>query len=217
MDDVYVAPGGEFQVDVPPMRNPFIKAPSQIVERRLRDGGAEVTLSVLDLGEAWRFGVRSGTASLPDASLADLCDAELDRWRHEGPHVAGTRGANDPAASAPRVVLEESVAFATRSGLARIYHVDGAALTHRQQDGRARAALIGVAVARTDAGLLFAVGQFDMPMDQWDFFIDDVGLQPERILDMMANEDLKALRARVASLRSASAEDAGPGRARVQR
>jgi hypothetical protein len=55
--DVYVSPRALFQVNVPRMENPFVKKPQSIRDERTPDGGEEVTFSVLDFGEAWRYGV----------------------------------------------------------------------------------------------------------------------------------------------------------------
>ena len=192
---LYVDPGELFEVTVPGMRNPFVRTPA-VSERTLPEGGAEVTFSVVDLGEAWRFGVRGPTAYPDDAALAELCDAELERWRRAGPPVVRARAAGSATRPAPHTVLEEALPVGELSGLARIYQVEGASMLRDFQ------ALIGVATARTEDGrVLFSVAQFDMPMDQWDFFIEDVGRSPGRVLADMAREDMKAMRRAVASLR----------------
>ncbi|MDA0789631.1 MAG: hypothetical protein O2780_09270 [Proteobacteria bacterium] len=153
VDGVYVSPDNLFRVDVPEMRNPFIKQPSEIDDARTPGGGAEVNFRVPDLGEAWRYGARpSGLAPLAPDELAQFLDRELERW---------TPG--------NATVLSETQ-FETPGGLgiARVYLVEAASLLFvRQGEGEPRreSALIGVlAVASTQTSrTLYTVGQFDMP------------------------------------------------------
>jgi len=184
-DGEYRGPDDLFRVDVPRMRNPFIKEPSEIRDRRRPDGGAEVTFSVAELGEAWRFGVRS--FALGADSMAAVCDEELERWQ--------------PAPGAPEILLEEEFQHDAGPALTRIYHVESASLLFvRQGEGPAgrASALIGVVVVQTaQAGpVLYAVGQFDMPNRGGHYT-----LETERGRQKLAAQQLKRLRELSASLR----------------
>lgn len=150
----YVSPGHLFRVAVPEMRNPFIKEPGAIADRA-GPGGEEVDFSVLELGEAHRFGARVIDA---DIDLELFFHAEVLRWTQ---HWVGAPG---PMA----LVLEDTIQLAGGSGRIRIYHVDAASLLFGSKGGAApqrESALVGViAVPLPEAQrMLFAVSQFDMP------------------------------------------------------
>ncbi len=192
-DGVYRSPGDLFRVDVPVMRNPFVKEPDQISDERRPDGGAEVTFSVLDLGEAWRYGVlplRSASLAGPVAPT-EVSDQQLARWL--------------VTPSEPNVVLEEAIQLADGPGVLRIYHQEGASLLHRRGDapGEREGAQIGVVVAvSAEKGYaLYAVGQFDMPMQQLRFFVEDVQMPRDRVLRRFAAEQAKRLRELTTSFR----------------
>ena len=57
---IYYSPENLFQVQVPRMRNPFIKEPSNILDGMADDGSGFVEFQVLDLGERYRFGLLTG-------------------------------------------------------------------------------------------------------------------------------------------------------------
>lgn len=152
--DRYVSPGQLFRVAVPEMRNPFIKAPGEIADRSGPDG-EEVDFSVLELGEAHRFGARV---------LDEVMDLEaffheaITRWtRH---WVEGT--------GAMELLLEDTIQLADGIGTVRIYYMDAASLLFGAKGGtnpQRHSALVGViAVPVPDANrMLYAVSQFDMP------------------------------------------------------
>lgn len=173
--ELYVSRTGLFEVVVPEMRNPFVPTPS-VSERAPSGAEAAVLFSVADLGEAWMFGVRPPEGHGAGMDLADLADAELARWRRDGPGGRGTPRADSVP---PTVLLEDSVLVGDLAGLARVYRVDGSSMMGRPW------VLVEVATARAPEGrVVFAVAQFEMQLDMWDFFIDDVGRRPERVLEI---------------------------------
>jgi hypothetical protein len=150
----YVSPGQMFRVAVPEMRNPFIKEPGEISDRTGPEG-EEVDFSVLELGEAHRFGARRFDAS---TDLDAFFHAEITRWTR---HWVNTTGAME-------LLLEETIHLADGAGTARIYHVDAASLLFGSKGGakaQRHSALVGIIVVPVpDADrILFAVSQFDMP------------------------------------------------------
>jgi len=189
LDGTYTSPGDLFRVDVPEMRNPFIKKPSVIRDETRPDGGAEVNFSVPDLGEAWRFGARPLTAGSPNETtlLAEVSDQELARWL------------NTPGR--PNVLLEDKVQFAYGLGLARIYHQESASLLFVRRgntDAVRESALIGVitVISKEKNRVLYAVGQFDMPNRGGHYTLDS-----ENGRKKLAAEHLRRMRELTASLR----------------
>ncbi len=195
----YVGPDGLFRVDVPVMYNPFVKEPSEIGDERRTDGGAEVNFAVTDLGEAWRFGVRpdprSGGGSLQNHErsrshdlLAAVCDEELRRW-HDEP-------------GGPRPVLEEKSLPGDPDQVVRIYYVESGSLLHAgkgDSDPKRLGALVGVLVKAPIEfeGMMFVVGQFDMPNYEGHFT-----LETEAGRAALAREQLRRLRELSVSLRA---------------
>lgn len=153
-DGLYVSPGQLFHVAVPEMRNPFIKEPGEISDRT-GPAGEEVDFSVLELGEAHRFGARGFDASM---DLEAFFQAEVARWTR---HWVNSTGAME-------LMLEDTIHLADGAGTVRIYHVDAASLLFGGKGGatpQRQSALVGVVVVPVpDADrILFAVSQFDMP------------------------------------------------------
>ncbi len=188
---VYHGPGGSFRVDVPEMRNPFIKQPAVIRDARHADGGSEVNFSVPDLGEAWRYGVRplgAQKAGQDEAGLlARVADAELQRW--------------SPSGQTGELMLEDPTEHAGRPALIRVHHVPGASLLFGSRGGSApqrESALVGVLVFLAPQGsvALYAIGQFDMPNRGGHYTLDT-----DRGRRKLAEQHLKRLREMSASLR----------------
>jgi len=186
---VYSSPGGHFRVPVPEMRNPFIKHPSNIRDHQRLDGGEEVNFIVTDLGEAWRFGVRSLGKDLTadNNGLKKLCDEELGRW----PNASGKA----------QVIMEKSVQLEDSSGIARIYYVESASILFVDRTGATPerdSAIIGVisAISAKDKRASYVVGQFDMP-NKGGFY----GLDTERGRKHLAKEHLTRMQEMAALLR----------------
>lgn len=186
----YRSPGDVFRVTVPVMLNPFVKKPSLIRDAKHVDGAAEVNFSVLELGEAWRFGVRSvSVAAKPDEAtvlLAQLSDAELLRWA--------------PSGKDGEVLLEQLAELAGGPALMRIYLVPAAALligSRGNNPPQRASALVGVAVflASRDDKAMYTVGQFDMPNQGGHYT-----LETERGRRKLAEQHLKWVREMAASL-----------------
>lgn len=188
-DGVYFSPDKLFRVDVPVMLNPFIKKPTKISEERRPNGGAEVNYSVLELGEAWRFGALPLSSELPaeTKTLTQRCDSELKRWIK----VSGKS----------EVVLEEKLQLVDGPALARIYYVESASLLFVEKGGGApkrESALIGVitVLAQQEKLVLYAVGQFDMPTRGSHYT-----LETEKGRNKLAVQHLQGLRELSSSLR----------------
>ncbi len=177
----YLSPDKLFRVKVPVMRNPFIKEPSAIRDKRRPDGGAEVSFSVLDLGEAWSFGARPAGSGVsgPLVALEDVCTSELERWTKAG---------------RADLILEEKIETPDGMALGCIYHVEAASILFGSRGGTApkrESALIGVMVlpVQKEKHILFAVGQFDMP-NRGGFYT----LDTERGRKKLAEQHLQRLR-----------------------
>lgn len=184
----YVSPGKLFRVQVPVMHNPFIKKPSAIHDERRADGGAEVNFTVLELGEAWRFGARPAGSETPleATDLDAIFASELERW-------AGNRNAD--------LILEEQTETPDGPAFGRIYHVEAASILAGSRGGATpshQSALVGLMILPPQEGkpLLFAVGQFDMPNRGGHYTLDT-----ERGRSKLAAEQLKRLRELSGSLR----------------
>jgi hypothetical protein len=142
-------------VAVPVMRNPFIKQPSEISDRAVPDNGAEVDFSVLELGEAHRFGARLFDEA-PD--LEQFCHDEISRWTRQWVGNSGTM----------ELLLDEPIELVDGPGVGRVYLVEAASLLFGSTGGatpRRENALIGVIVVAVPQAqrVLYAVSQFDMP------------------------------------------------------
>ena len=183
---MYVSPGSIFQVNVPTMRNPFVKKPQAIRDERTPDGGEEVTFSVQDLGEAWRYGVVPVSSSTNAAPLQakELSEKLLIRWLG--------------APVKPNAILEEDIQLADGPGTLRIYEQEGASLLLKKSGSSVEreTALIGVVVATSEAKrqMLYVVGQFDMPMDMLRFHVETRKVPREKVLMRFANEHAKRVR-----------------------
>ena len=192
-DGIYTSPGNIFRVDVPVMRNPFVKAPDVIRDERRSDGGAEVIFSVTDLGEAWRYGALplASEALAGPGALGEISDEQLLRFL--------------VAPSKPNVVFEEAIQLADGPGFLRIYFQDGASrlFTRSGSIEKRESAHIGVvvAVSMEKGYVLYAVGQFDMPMSQLRFFVEDVKMSREKVLQRFASEQAQRLRELTTSFR----------------
>lgn len=153
--DTYLSRGNIFLMDVPVMRNPFIKQPATIWDENTPGGGSEVTFAVLDLGEAHRFG------AIPLADTTDtekLFYDELERWTRNWANTFGEA----------YILREEEFQLIDGAGLARIYFVESASLLFHRKEGGAsvrESALIGVVVVPVPQKMqvLYVVSQFDMP------------------------------------------------------
>jgi hypothetical protein len=151
----YLSRGRIFLVDVPVMRNPFIKQPTAIWDESTPNGGTEVTFAVLDLGEAHRF----GAFPLDDsADIEKTFNEELERWIRK---LVNTFGKAD-------ILREEEFQLADGAGLARVYLVESASVLFRMTEGdtsMGESALIGVVVVPVPQKMrvLYVVSQFDMP------------------------------------------------------
>ena len=192
----YTSPSGLFDVSVPAMANPFVKQPSVVRDRRDPDGREEVTFSVPDLGEAWRFGARplpserNADAQTPEAQ----CDQELARWLN--------------AAVKPNPVLDRPAELSGAPGVLRIYLQESASMLFAARgggDARRERGLVGIVSARAPGGThaLYVVGQFDMPMHQLAFFVEDVGMEEAKAVGMLAEDHAARMLERAASLRLA--------------
>ena len=185
-NDVYVSPRAIFQVNVPTMRNPFVKKPQAIRDERTPDGGEEVTFSVLDLGEAWRYGIVSATSSTNAEPLQtkELSERQLIRWLG--------------APAKPNAILEEDIQLADGLGTLRIYEQEGASLLFKKSGSSVEreTALIGVVVATSEAKrqTLYVVGQFDMPMDMLRFHVETRKVPRDKVLIRFATEHAKRMR-----------------------
>lgn len=189
--DVYVSPRALFQVNVPRMENPFVKKPQAIRDERTPDGGEEVTFSVLDLGEAWRYGVipaPSGANVEPSETKA-VSEKQLSRWL------------GNPAK--PNAILEEEVRLADGAGTLRIYEQEGASLLFKKSGSTVErdTALIGILVASSESRghILYVVGQFDMPMDMLRFHVETRKVPREKVMARFATEHAKRMREFAAS------------------
>jgi len=185
----YVSSDKLFRVPVPVMRNPFIKKPSVISDERRSDGGVEVNFSVMDLGEAWRFGARPLAIELSTEKMAltEICDAELKRW------VQATSNGD--------IVLEENIQREEGPAIARIYYVESATLLfvkHGEGPAKRESALIGVIaiLVQQEKRVLYVVGQFDMPNRGGHYT-----LETERGRKKLAEEHLRRLRELSSSLK----------------
>jgi hypothetical protein len=191
--DVYVSPRALFEVNVPTMRNPFVKKPQSIRDERTPDGGEEVTFSVLDLGESWRYGVTPAPsgANVEPSATREISDKLLVRW-------LGT-----PAN--PNAIYEEQVQLTDGSGALLIYEQEGASLLFKKSGSTVEreVALIGVVVARSEAKALtlYVVGQFDMPMDMLRFHVETRKVPREKVIARFAREHAKRLQELAASFR----------------
>lgn len=184
----YFSPDKLFRVKVPVMRNPFIKEPSAIRDERRSDSGAEVNFSVLDLGEAWRFGARpiGSGASGSLVALEEVCTSELERWTKAGK---------------ADLILEEKTETPDGTALGRVYHVEAASILFGSRGGAApkrESALVGVMVlpVQKEKHILFAVGQFDMPNRGGHYTLDT-----ERGRKKLAEQHLQRLRELSSSLK----------------
>ncbi len=192
-DDVYTSPGALFDVSVPTMRNPFVQKPQSIRDERTPDGGEEVTFSVLDLGEAWRYGVipAPSGATAEAAETREISEQQLVRW-------LGT-----PAR--PNAIYEERVQLADGAGTLRVYEQEGASLLFKKAGSalEKETALIGVVIARSEAKghTLYVIGQFDMPMDMLSFHVETRKVPREKVIARFATEHAKRLREMTASFK----------------
>ena len=184
----YLSPENLFRVKVPVMRNPFIKEPATIRDERRPGGGVEVTFSVLELGEAWRFGARPPSAATPGtlAALGPICTSELERWTKAGK---------------ADLILEETTDTPDGTALGCIYHVEAASILFGSRGGSApkrESALVGVMVLpmQKDTYVLYAVGQFDMPNRGGHYTLDT-----ERGRKKLAEQQLQRLRELSVTLR----------------
>lgn len=184
----YLSPERLFRVKVPEMRNPFIKQPSAVRDERRPDGGVEVNFSVLDLGEAWRFGARPASFAAPGAlaALDEVCASELESWTK---------------ASKAELILVEKTDTPAGTALGCIYHVEAASILFGSRGGttpKRESALVGVVVLPVQDGkpILYAVGQFDMPNRGGHYTLDT-----ERGRKKLAEQHLHRLRELSSSLR----------------
>ncbi|MDH5694971.1 MAG: hypothetical protein OEZ47_17875 [Gammaproteobacteria bacterium] len=151
----YLSPEKLFRVDVPEMRNPFIKRPTTIWDESTPHGGVEVNFAVTDLGEAHCYGVRQ----LSGAENMDVMfNEELSRWARKWVDRLGEI----------ELISEEKIQLADGAGFARIYLVESASLLFvRRGEGTAKRepALVGVVIVPlVEKRLaLYLVSQFDMP------------------------------------------------------
>lgn len=153
--NTYLSQGKLFRVDVPEMRNPFIKQPSTIWDESTPNGGVEVSFAVTDLGEVHRYGVRPFGDT---ASLDGIFSEELGRWVRKWVDIPGKAD----------LIIEEKIQLVDGAGLARIYLVESASLLFvRRGEGapKRESALVGVAIVPMAKKrlALYAVSQFDMP------------------------------------------------------
>jgi len=192
--DEYLSPGKLFRVNVPVMRNAFVKKPSVIRDELRPAGGGEVNFSVPNLGEAWRFGARplSDGSPIGITILPDICDEELGRWHS--------------ASSKPPVILEETIQLADGPGVVRIYYVKSGSLLPSRRGGADPAhqdALVGVVavISENKRAVLYAVGQFDEPMNMFSSMVEKAKMDRDTVLKMFARDHLKRLRELTTTLR----------------
>ena len=177
----YLSPGQFFRVDVPEMHNPFIKQPAAIWDENTSDGRVEVNFTVLDLGEAHRFGVRP----LGDSAVIEgVFNEELGRWVR--------KWINEPRKA--EIIHEEDIHLADGAGLARVYLVESASLLFRRTEGNASmrdSALIGVVVAPVphEVHVLYVVSQFDMGNSRGPFT-----LETEQGREFLAGEHVRRMK-----------------------
>lgn len=151
---IYYSPENLFQVQVPRMRNPFIKEPSDILDGMTDDGSGFVEFQVLDLGERYRFGLLTGFGTFSGQDeINPVFEKLLSYWVE--PKLI------------KEIILEEEQLSEKSAGKLRVYLIEESSILFRmvnKKEGYQEEALITVSFFQNenDESLYFALGQFDM-------------------------------------------------------